>query len=202
MRKIFLVSVLSIAIYSCGKKENNQSIDALIESKNTKALQEKKIVLQAEIAKIEEALATLDTKKEEALVAIMTLKDTLFNHYLDIQGNVNTKENIIVQPEFSGTLTSLNVKAGQKVTKDQILGRVDDAGMSQQLAQVQTQFELAKTTYERQKNLWDQKIGSEIQYLQAQTQMNSLQKSIGQMKAQLAKTVIRAPFTGTSTKSL
>lgn len=197
MRKIFLVSVLSIAIYSCGKKENNQSIDALIESKNTKALQEKKIVLQAEIAKIEEALATLDTKKEEALVTVMTLKDTLFNHYLDIQGNVNTKENIIVQPEFSGTLTSLNVKAGQKVTKDQILGRIDDAGMSQQLAQLQTQFELAKTTYERQKNLWDQKIGSEIQYLQAQTQMNSLQKSIGQMKAQLAKTVIRAPFTGT-----
>ena len=197
MRKIFLVSVLSIAIYSCGNKENNQTIDALIESKNTKALQEKKIVLQAEIAKIEEALATLDTKKEEALVSVLTLKDTLFNHYLDIQGNVDTKENIIVQPEFSGTLTALNVKAGQKVSKGQILGRIDDAGMSQQLAQVQTQYELAKTTYERQKNLWDQKIGSEIQYLQAQTQMNSLQKSIGQMKAQLAKTVIRAPFSGT-----
>lgn len=197
MRKIFLVSVLSIAIYSCGNKENNQTIDALIESKNTKALQEKKIVLQAEIAKIEEALATLDTKKEEALVSVLTLKDTLFNHYLDIQGNVDTKENIIVQPEFSGTLTALNVKAGQKVVKGQILGRIDDAGMSQQLAQVQTQYELAKTTYERQKNLWDQKIGSEIQYLQAQTQMNSLQKSINQMKAQLAKTVIRAPFTGT-----
>jgi membrane fusion protein (multidrug efflux system) len=197
MRKIFLVSVLSIVLYSCGNKENSQSIDALIESKNTKALQEKKIILQAEIAKIEEALATLDTKKEEALVSVMTLKDTLFNHYLDIQGNVDTKENIIVQPEFSGTLTSLTVKAGQKVAKGQILGRIDDAGMSQQLAQVQTQYELAKTTYERQKNLWDQKIGSEIQYLQAQTQMNSLQKSINQMKAQLAKTVIRAPFSGT-----
>ncbi|MBL0013968.1 MAG: efflux RND transporter periplasmic adaptor subunit [Flavobacterium sp.] len=197
MRKIFLLSVLSIAIYSCGNKENNQSIDALIESKNAKALVEKKSALQAEIAKIEDALATLDTKKVEALVSVLTLKDTLFNHYLDIQGNVDTKENIIVQPEFSGTLTSLTVKAGQKVAKGQILGRIDDAGMSQQLAQVQTQYELAKTTYERQKNLWDQKIGSEIQYLQAQTQMNSLQKSINQMKAQLAKTVIRAPFTGT-----
>ena len=197
MRKIFLVSVLSIAIYSCGTKENSQSIDSLIDSKNVKALVEKKSALQAEITKIEEALATLDTKKEEALVAVMTLKDTLFNHYLDIQGNVDTKENIIVQPEFSGTLTALTVKAGQKVAKGQILGRIDDAGMSQQLAQVQTQYELAKTTYERQKNLWDQKIGSEIQYLQAQTQMNSLQKSINQMKAQLAKTVIRAPFSGT-----
>ena len=197
MRKIFLLSILSVVIYSCGNKDNSQSLDALIESKNIKALTEKKAILQADIAKIEEALAKLDTKKEEALVSVLTLKDTLFNHYLDIQGNVDTKENIIVQPEFSGTLTSLTVKAGQKVTKGQILGRVDDAGMSQQLAQIQTQYELAKTTYERQKNLWDQKIGSEIQYLQAQTQMNSLQKSISQMKAQLAKTVIRAPFSGT-----
>lgn len=196
MRKIFLLSVLSLAIYSCEKKEV-QSIDSLIESKNTKALVEKKSALQAEIAKIEEALAKLDTKKEEALVSVMTLKDTLFSHYLDIQGNVDTKENIIVQPEFSGTLTALLVKAGQKVSKGQILGRVDDAGMSQQLAQIQTQYELAKTTFERQKNLWDQKIGSEIQYLQAQTQMTSLQKSIAQMKAQLAKTIIRAPFSGT-----
>ena len=197
MRKIFLLSILSVVIYSCGNKDNSQSLDALIESKNIKALSEKKAILQADIAKIEEALAKLDTKKEEALVSVLTLKDTVFSHYLDIQGNVDTKENIIVQPEFSGTLTSLTVKAGQKVTKGQILGRVDDAGMSQQLAQIQTQYELAKTTFERQKNLWDQKIGSEIQYLQAQTQMNSLQKSISQMKAQLAKTVIRAPFSGT-----
>ncbi len=196
MRKIFLLSVLSFAIYSCGKKEGD-SIDSLIESKNIAALNAKKSALQSEILKIEEALAKLDTKQEEALVSVITLKDTIFNHYLDIQGNVDTNENIIVQPEFSGTLTSLLVKAGQKVSKGQILGRVDDAGMSQQLAQIQTQYELAKTTYERQKNLWNQKIGSEIQYLQAQTQMTSLEKSIAQMKAQLAKTIIRAPFSGT-----
>ncbi len=197
MRKIFLLSVLTLAFYSCGNKEKSQTIDSLIESKNTKALVEKKSALQLEIAKIEEALAKLDTKKEEALVSVITVKDTLFNHYLDIQGSVDTKENIIIQPEFSGTLTSLTVKTGQKVAKGQILGRIDDAGMSQQLAQIQTQYELAKTTFERQKNLWDQKIGSEIQYLQAQTQMTSLQKSIGQMKAQLSKTIIRAPFSGT-----
>ncbi len=197
MRKIFILSVLTLALYSCGNKEKSQTIDSLIESKNTKALVEKKAALQLEIAKIEEALAKLDTKKEEALVSVITVKDTLFNHYLDIQGSVDTKENIIIQPEFSGTLTSLTVKSGQKVAKGQILGRIDDAGMSQQLAQIQTQYELAKTTFERQKNLWDQKIGSEIQYLQAQTQMTSLQKSIGQMKAQLSKTIIRAPFSGT-----
>ena len=197
MKKIAILTILSFVLFACGNKENNQSIEDLIADKNVKALNEKKTSLQAEIAKIEAGLATLDVKKEEALVTVATIKDTLFNHYLDIQGSVDTKENILIQPEFSGTLTSLTVKAGDRVSKGQILGRVDDAGMSQQLASAENQYSLAKTTYERQKNLWDKKIGSEIQFLQAQTQMISAQKTVAQIKAQLSKTVIRAPFTGT-----
>ncbi len=195
--KIIVIAILSLSILSCSNKENANSIDQLVSAKNVKALQERKALLQADITKIEEALATLDVKKEEALVSVATLKDTLFNHYLEIQGSVDTKENILIQPEFSGLLTSLNIKAGQKVAKGQILGRVDDAGMSQQLANAENQFSLAKTTFERQKNLWDKKIGSEIQYLQAQTQMISAQKAVAQIKAQLSKTIIRAPFSGT-----
>lgn len=198
MRKIILIAVLSLSLFSCGKKENTATIDELIKSKNTKELQAKKALIQADLAKIDDALATLVvTKDEEALVSILTVKDTVFNHYLDVQGSVNTKENILVQPEFSGTLTSLTVKAGQRVSKGQILGRVDDAGMSQQLASLENQYALAKTSFERQKNLWDKKIGSEIQFLQAQTQMVSAQKGVAQMRAQLSKTVIRAPFSGT-----
>ena len=197
MKKIAILTILSFVLFACGNKENNQSIESLIETKNIKALNEKKTALQAEIAKIEAGLARLDVKKEEALVTVATIKDTIFNHYLDIQGSVDTKENILIQPEFSGTLTSLTVKAGQRVAKGQILGRVDDAGMSQQWASAENQYSLAKTTYERQKNLWDKKIGSEIQFLQAQTQMISAQKAVAQIKAQLSKTVIRAPFTGT-----
>jgi RND family efflux transporter MFP subunit len=178
-------------------KQNEQSLENLIATKNIKALNDKKTVLQAEITKIEEALAKLDVKKEEALVAVATLKDTVFSHYLDIQGNVDTRDNILVQPEFSGTLTSLTVKAGQRVTRGQILGKVDDAGMSQQLASLESSYALAKTTFERQKNLWDKKIGSEIQFLQAQNQMTAAQKGVAQLKAQLSKTVIRAPFSGT-----
>jgi RND family efflux transporter MFP subunit len=197
MKKIAILTILSFVLFACGNKENNQSIESLIETKNIKALNEKKTTLQAEIAKIEAGLATLDVKKEEALVTVATIKDTIFNHYLDIQGSVDTKENILIQPEFSGTLTSLTVKAGDRVSKGQILGRVDDAGMSQQLASAENQYSLAKTTFDRQKNLWDKKIGSEIQFLQAQTQMISAQKTVAQIKAQLSKTVIRAPFTGT-----
>lgn len=197
MKKIILFTALCIGVLACSKKENDATVDQLISNKNVAELQAKKATLQADLSKIEEALAKLDVKKEEALVTTSILRDTVFNHYLEVQGNVNTKENIVVQPEFSGTLTALYVKAGQRVAKGQVLGKIDDAGMGQQLASIENQYALAKTTFERQKNLWDKKIGSEIQFLQAQAQMISAQKAVAQMRAQVAKTVIRAPFSGT-----
>lgn len=197
MKKLFIISTLSILLFACGKKEDNANIDTLIASKNVTALQAKKALLQADLSKIDEALATLDVKKEEALVSVLTVNDTVFSHYLEVQGSVDTKENILIQPEYQGTLVSLNVKAGQRVSNGQVLGRIDDAGLSQQVASLENQYALAKTTFERQKNLWNQKIGSEMQYLQAQTQMISAQRGVAQIKAQLSKTVIRAPFSGT-----
>lgn len=196
-KKIFFLLIASAIFESCGNKDNAQTVDQLIAAKNNKELQARKAVIQADLAKIDAALATINVKKEEALVSVATLKDTVFNHYLDIQGSVNTKENILIQPEMPGTLIALNVKAGQRVSKGQLLARVDDGGSSQQVASLETQYQLAKTTFERQKNLWSQKIGSEIQYLQAQTQMLSLQRSVAQAKAMLSKTEIRAPFSGT-----
>ncbi len=193
MKKVVLIAT-SLLLIACGEK----STDDLIKDKNITELKNRKATIQAELEKIDAALVNGNKSPEsEALVSVVTIKDTVFNHYLEVQGNVNTKENILVQPEFSGTLTTLNVKAGQRVAKGQILGKVDDAGMSQQLASIENQYALAKTTFERQKNLWDKKIGSEIQFLQAQAQMISAQKSVAQMRAQVAKTVIRAPFSGT-----
>lgn len=193
MKKVVLIAT-SLLLIACGEK----STDDLIKDKNLTELKNRKAAIQLELEKIDAALLNGNKAPEsEALVSVLTIKDTVFNHYLEIQGNVNTKENILVQPEFGGTLTALNVKAGQRVSKGQILGKVDDAGMSQQLASIENQYALAKTTFERQKNLWDKKIGSEIQFLQAQAQMISAQKSVAQMRAQVAKTVIRAPFSGT-----
>jgi RND family efflux transporter MFP subunit len=193
MKKVVLIAT-SLLLIACGEK----STDDLIKDKNITELKNRKAAIQLELEKIDAALLNGNKAPEsEALVSVLTIKDTVFNHYLEIQGNVDTKENILVQPEFGGTLTALNVKAGQRVSKGQILGKVDDAGMSQQLASIENQYSLAKTTFERQKNLWDKKIGSEIQFLQAQTQMISAQKSVAQMRAQVAKTVIRAPFSGT-----
>ena len=197
MKKIILIATFSALLFSCGKKEDNTNIDSLIASKNLVSIKAKRAELQTQLTKLDDAIALLDIKKsEEALVSVSVVKDTVFSHYLEVQGNVNTKENLIIYPQFSGILNTVNVVAGQKVSKGQLLGTIDDGGLSQQLAQIETQLALAKTTFERQKRLWDQKIGSEIQYLQAQTNMISQQKAVSQMKAQLAKTRIIAPFSG------
>lgn len=195
MKKIILLIVLALSLQACGDKSNT-STDAIIKSNDLAKMQQRRTELQAEMTQLETAMAKLDTVKQTALVSVSQVKDTTFTHYLEVQGNVATDQNIIIYPQFSGILTTLNVKAGQKVSKGQVLGRIDDGGLSQQVAQLETQYALARTTFERQKKLWDQKIGSEIQYLQAQTNMQSQQKAVQQLKAQLAKTVITAPFSG------
>ena len=195
MKKIILISSVAILLFSCGKADDT-SIESIIASKNIAQITAKKSELQAQIVQLEAALKLADTVKEEALVVVEPVKDTVFSHYLEVQGNIDTKENVLIQPEIPGTLVTLHVKAGQHVSKGQVLGRVDDGGMSEQLASVENQYALAKTTFIRQSNLWSQKIGSEIQYLNAQTQMVSAQKAVAQLKAQLGKTVIKAPFSG------
>ena len=203
MKKILYISLLGLLITSCGGDSKNASVDKAIESKDLTTIKTTRAEIQkqydaigAELAKLDLAIAELDTLKKSALVTTAIVNDTIFTHYIDIQGNVDTKQNLIIYPEYSGVLTQVYVKSGQKVNKGQILARIDDGGLSNQLAQMETQATLAKTTFERQKNLWDKKIGSEIQFLQAKTNYEAQMKAVAQMKAQVGKTTVKAPFSG------
>ena len=203
MRKILYISLLGLLITSCGGDSKTASVDKAIASKDLTTIKASRVEIQkqydaigAELAKLDLAIAELDTLKKSALVTTAIVNDTIFTHYIDIQGNVDTKQNLIIYPEYSGVLTQVNVKSGQKVNKGQILARIDDGGLSNQLAQMETQATLAKTTFERQKNLWDKKIGSEIQFLQAKTNYEAQMKAVAQMRAQLGKTIVKAPFSG------
>ena len=203
MKKILYISLLGLLITSCGGDSKTASVDKAIESKDLTTIKTTRAEIQkqydaigAELAKLDLAIAELDTLKKSALVTTAIVNDTIFTHYIDIQGNVDTKQNLIIYPEYSGVLTQVYVKSGQKVNKGQILARIDDGGLSNQLAQMETQATLAKTTFERQKNLWDKKIGSEIQFLQAKTNYEAQMKAVAQMKAQLGKTIVKAPFSG------
>ena len=94
-------------------------------------------------------------------------------------------------------LRQVYVKEGQRVSKGQMLAKIDDGGLSQQLAQIKIQAALAKTTFERQERLWNQKIGSEIQYLQAKSNYQAQEEAVNQLQQQIAKAIVRAPFSGT-----
>ncbi|PKA83172.1 RND family efflux transporter MFP subunit [Ulvibacter sp. MAR_2010_11] len=201
MKKVIIILVTALTIAACGG--DSQSVDAVIESGNLEAMKAKKEQVLASydsiatvLGRLELAISEKDTLKKLPLVTTYVLNDTLFNHYIDIQGNVETNENILIYPEYQGLLTKVYVKEGDKVSKGQLLARIDDGGLSSQLSQLETQYQLAKTTFERQERLWNQKIGSEIQYLQAKSNMEASQSSVNQLRSQLGRTSVRAPFSG------
>lgn len=201
MKKIFYILTLTAAVTACGSKNN--SVESIIAKGDIEAIREKKATvseehkkLEMQMFKLDSAIAEIQGNKNLPLVSTLTTKNQVFNHFLELQGNVQTKQNVLIYPEMAGTLKRVYVKEGQKVNKGQILATIDDGGMSSQLAQLKTQAELAKTTYERQQRLWEQKIGSEIQYLQAKTNYEAQVNAIKQAESQLGKSSIRAPFTG------
>ncbi|NDI97968.1 efflux RND transporter periplasmic adaptor subunit [Flavobacterium sp. LaA7.5] len=204
MKKVLYISALSLVLFSCGEKEGKVNVDEVIESKDLTKIKESRNVihseyekLAADLARLDAAIDSLDPNKKLPLVQSLIIKDTAFTHYIEIQGNVDTKQNIIIYPEMSGVLQQLNVKAGQKVAKGQVLAIIDDGGIGSQVAQAKAQLSLAQTTFDRQKRLWDQKIGSEMQFLEAQTNLKSQQKVVAQLQSQQEKTIIKAPFSGT-----
>lgn len=201
MKKLAFLISIPILMVSCGK--NEQSVEKLIENGNLSEIRSKKSELSKEqselnskIDRLDEAIHKLDKSKRLDLVTTHKIGDTLFKHYAEVQGDVTTNENIIIYPEYSGVLNDVRVKEGQNIKKGQILAKIDDGGLSSELAQLETNANLAKTTFERQKRLWDQNIGSEIQYLETKANYEGLQSSVNRLKAQLEKTVVRAPFSG------
>jgi membrane fusion protein (multidrug efflux system) len=202
MKKLSILFIGLILLTSCGG--NEPTVDELIAAGDAKAIASKKTELNTQKAEINKSIQQIEAylKKNgdraiNAQVSTIVVKDTLFNHYIELQGNVDTKQNITIMPEMSGLLTQVYVKEGQQVTAGQVLAKIDDGGLSQQIQQMQVQEQLAKTTFERQSRLWEQKIGSEIQYLQAKANYDGQRKSISSMQQTLAKTTVRAPFSGT-----
>jgi len=202
MKKIYSLFVITVLLISCGEKKTT-SIESLVSIGNLTELEAKKKeiatnleLINNDLQAINLAISKKDTLKKLPLITAFTAKSTIFTHYLEIQGNVKTKQNILVYPEMPGILRKIFVQEGQRVTKGQLLATIDDGGLSNQVAQVEATTQLAKTTFERQKRLWEQKIGSEIQFLQTKTNYEAQTNALKQLKSQQAKASVRAPFSG------
>lgn len=201
MKRTYLLTLSLLFLVSCGN--DTQSVDDVIKSGDIKAIKAKRADLnqqqrdiKSDLEKLDHYISSQEKQDRPVLITTEVLKDTLFKHYVEVQGNVDTDQNLVLNGEFSGVLTEVYVKEGQQVTKGQRLAKIDDGGLSSQVAQQETQLALAKTTFERQERLWNQNIGSEIQYLQAKTNYEAAQNAVNQMRSQLAKTIITAPFSG------
>jgi len=203
MKKISFLILTLLVVASCSENQK-QSIDELAATDNLEEIRKRKAELDAELIalsedlkKLEDKIKILDPQMKVPLITTYKVEEKAFKHYIELQGNVSTDQNIVIYPEFSGVLTRVLVKEGQRVSKGQSLAKIDDGGLGQQLAQMQIQADLAKTTFERQERLWNQNIGSEIQYLQAKSNYESQEQAISQMKKQIGKTIVKAPFSGT-----
>lgn len=200
--KKFLYLLVPFLLIQCGSEEKKTTTE-IIASQDLASIQNKKAevvktlnALQLELEELNQAIGQLDKEQKFLLITSITAQEASYAHYVSFQGTLETDQNIVMYPEIPALLKSVNVKEGQRVKKGDILAELSDSGMIDQLQQLEVQYALAKTTFERQKRLWEQQIGSEMQYLQAEAQFKSLQKSISQMQDQVAKTKISAPFDG------
>jgi len=203
MKKTIISLSFSFLLVACGQ-ETEKVVSSITSNKGTlDELQIQKANYTLQIKGLTLALDSLNQKLEKisgsqkrVLVTALEIKPQIFNHTIEIQANIKTRKNLQLFPEFGGRLNQILVKEGQEVKKGTLLAVIDGAGLQDQLDQMKLQLELVKTTFERTQRLWDQKIGSEMMYLEAKTRFKSQQKQVAQMRNQLSKTKIYAPFSG------
>ncbi|MFL2612910.1 MAG: efflux RND transporter periplasmic adaptor subunit [Flavobacteriaceae bacterium] len=201
--KKFIYPIFILFIVSCNN-DNKKTIEELINEGNLEELQERRssLIIQKgqinnELKEITQGVSILDTVKSFVLVNTVTTKTETINHFSKFQGIIKTDQNMILYPEFSGRVAKIFVEEGDVVKKGQALAKIDDGGLYNELKLVESQAKLAKTIYERQSKLWNDKIGSEIQYLEAKTNYEIQNNRLKSITESLAKTTITAPFSGT-----
>ena len=201
MNKIY--TLLLIIIISGCNSSRNASIESLIESGDLEELKKRKKeyvdamnTMKVELNEINDGISLLDENERLTLVSKYEIQQTIFNTYIEAQANLKTRKNILILPEFQGTLEKVFVSEGQEVKKGQLLAQINDSGLNEQYEQMVIQAEFAKENFERTQRLWDNNIGSEMQYLKSKTDYEASKKMVDQMKDRLSKTKIYAPFDG------
>jgi len=189
MKNKFLYIIIASIVVACSTPDKKAQLEKL---------RTEKAALETQIATLEEELAKSDTTKVKLIdVVAMTLTPQTFKTFIEVQGRIDADENVSLSSEMPGTITKINVKVGDEVSKGQVLAETDARAIQQQIADIQTSLDLAKQIYEKQKNLWDQKIGTEIQYLQAKNTKESLEHKVSTMQEQVRMSKIISPINGT-----
>jgi len=191
MKKLIYYAAALAFMVSC-----SQPADKNAELQQLKTERDK---LNEQIAVIEAEINPQQKPSEEKLVAVKTTDaaECVFDHYIQVQGTVDGDQNIAVSPQMPGIVTAVYVTEGTNVKKGQVLAELDDQITRQSLEEVNTQLALANSIYEKQAALWEKKIGSEVQYLQAKAGKESLEQRVKTINEQLKLSKVVSPISGT-----
>ncbi|EKB50635.1 efflux RND transporter periplasmic adaptor subunit [Cecembia lonarensis] len=194
---IYLFLSLIILTFSCGEKDElGQKKEELSK------LKKEATALRAAIENLEKEIASLDPefgRQNRRSILISTLKPerTHFEHFVEVSGSVLSKKNVSISGEVSGRIQEIKAVEGMRVRQGEVLARIDAEAILRNIDEVEKQLELASILFEKQERLWNQQIGTEIQYLEAKNRKESLEKNLASLKTQESRTVVRAPFNGT-----
>ena len=193
MKKILII-IGVLAIVSCGKQDDKEEIRKEIAEKK-KEMNE----ISDEIKNLNEKLDTLSGEGKgiyEIPVFIKKMKPETFEHFITANGKVEAVQEAFISPETNGKITKIHVDEGARVQKDQLLVSLNTGVIESNIDEVTTNLELARKTFEKQRRLWQDSVGSEMQYLQAKNQKESLEKRLETLREQLDMARIKAPFSG------
>tara|TARA_B100001093_G_scaffold208204_1_gene200023 strand:- start:724 stop:1854 length:1131 start_codon:yes stop_codon:yes gene_type:complete len=195
MKKTY--ALIGISLMLCCGKTSKQSASLLELNSNKRDLIQQIDSLSSLLKSVELNISKLDTNKRLTRVTALKSEEKMFQHFIEIQGSVEADQSVELYPESSGNITKIFVREGQSISKGRPLVQIDNSILESSKVELQTQLDLAATTFERQKRLWNQNIGSEIQYLQAKAKKEGLENSLESLKSQAKKLKITAPFSGT-----
>jgi RND family efflux transporter MFP subunit len=188
--------LLALGVFSCAgdgldaKKAELEDLKSQLSALNTqiKTLEAELMAADPEFAK---------AAKKPLLITTIPARKGEFTHFVEVTGSVLSKKNVNISSETLGRIIEIPVVEGMRVSKGQILAKIDAEAIQRSMEEMENSLSLARTVFEKQERLWNQKIGTEIQYLEAKSRKEGLEKSMSSMRTQLAKAVVRAPFNGT-----
>lgn len=198
---IFGYFLVALGIFGCMPAptsdelpEDVAELNQFIQSKKDEARTLNQLIKAAE-----EKLGELDPssmEKPKTSVTSMKIEKETFQHFVEIQGNVQAEDIVSASSEMGGIIISMNQKEGQYIKRGQLIARLDTETMDKQIQELEISLDLAKTVFEKQQRLWEQEIGSEIQFLQAKNNKERLEKSLETARSQLKKANVYAPISG------
>ena len=194
------ISAFTIGLFTLAACNNNdQEDDTQVIRQKITEYNEQIVGLNRKVSELERQLESLGEIPQNRIRTSVTVKEITpgpFDHFFKVNASVEAVQHAMISPETNGQIKEISVEKGQRVRRGQVLARLNTSVIENNISEAKTSLQLAQTVYNRQKRLWEQEIGSEIQYLEARNNYESLKARIESLESQLNLAVMRAPFDG------